>query len=257
MLSKAIANFFAGGIISGVPFLMSSLTESIFTTPAPQTNDQFQTLANSVNTMGSQVGNVIPIICHMIGLMFFIFGLWELKKSLEDGEFGSYETSEPVKSIIAEQKKEESKVDLIKKEIPEIKVVKKEEPKKSTLTDEKELNDLIILIEQKTQVLKINPQLKDDLETKMVVEKTMTEYVPQIVSNYMAIAPDLRKTIGESGVSAFENTKKQLEIILQGLNDIELKMLAKNHMKQQMLEKFLEDRFNTKEDMLEPEKWIS
>lgn len=122
------------------------------------------------------------------------------------------------------------------------------------ITQDSLIDTLIVEIKDKTTQLKNYQPL--NIEKKMILEKTLSNYLPQIIKNYKTSFPNLRRVPKKDGTTIYDNTVEQLKILKMGLDELQMDILSENDMKQKSLKNFLEKRFNKTLSPIEEKKWI-
>lgn len=106
----------------------------------------------------------------------------------------------------------------------EITPVVSEEVYENIIFDNYELNQLVDAIKEKLDYLKNNSHVAKDVESKVMIKKTETDYLRRIHRNYMDVPVKKR---GEKGIedSPYDLTFNQLSLLLQALDQIEDKIV--------------------------------
>lgn len=108
--------------------------------------------------------------------------------------------------------------------------------------EDKVLNAKVESIKAKIKELHANKMLQS-YEDKMIVDKTLTEYVPKAASAYVAIPDDLRKTVVNKKDSAHTIALKQLVLVEEGLDAIRYETLENGKNKLKVSHNFLKEKF--------------
>lgn len=196
-------------------------------------------LAASMQGSMKSMTDIMGVMCYIGGLMFGIRAALALKEYAETG--GTYREEEPVVQAVKIEKKPEVEPKV------EIKIEKKPViVMPANRTGNKELDALIILIEKKSAQLLLHPQIESDISSKLMVEKSLDNYVPKVVSAYNSIPLDMKNKKIETG-NAHEMTKEQLNLIISGLEEVELNLLNRSHDKLRVNEKILKQAFGKSE----------
>jgi hypothetical protein len=110
--------------------------------------------------------------------------------------------------------------------------------------DNMELNSITHQILEKVKELKDNEIVKKDMEIWLVIENTKSEYLPRVFYDYIQI-PKNRLGIKEDKQSPYSLTLNQLNIILNGLDAIEERIVKNNIMSQKANEIFLKEKMGS------------
>lgn len=107
--------------------------------------------------------------------------------------------------------------------------------------EDKELNHLIHKIKNKVIFLQNNHIIKKDIESSLMLEQIQSEYLNAIHESYISIPASKRGNINIPN-SSYDLTMRQLNLILDGLDKIEDRMVENNMDQQKVTEVFLKEK---------------
>lgn len=107
--------------------------------------------------------------------------------------------------------------------------------------EDKELNLLVQKIQNKVNFLQYKPIIKRDIESSLMLDKIQNEYLNTIHESYMSIPPSKRGNINIPN-SSYDLTMRQLNLILDGLDKIEDRIVENNLVHQKATEVFLKEK---------------
>jgi hypothetical protein len=116
---------------------------------------------------------------------------------------------------------------------------------------EKKIDTLISQIINKSKILVGDTAI--DGKDKYLAEKSVSSYMPKVIESYKRISPTMRYIKGDNSHSAHDMTVEQLELIIRGLDNIELNLLAKKQDSLKASGKFLNQVFYQKNEFEELE----
>lgn len=107
-------------------------------------------------------------------------------------------------------------------------------------TNDKRVDSLINVIEEKSKKILNNYLIEKDMHYKIITEKIVKDYMPKIISIYKEFPSDLRyKKFKNSCLS--DKVCTQLNVLITSLHEIELYLLNKSYDKLKINEKFLNE----------------
>jgi hypothetical protein len=107
--------------------------------------------------------------------------------------------------------------------------------------EDKELNRLAQKIQNKVNFLQDKPLIKRDIESSLMIEKIQDEYLKAIHESYISIPPNKRGNVNIPD-SSYDLTLRQINLILEGLDKIEDKIVNHGNIKQRTNEIFLKEK---------------
>lgn len=241
-LSRVITYFAVSAILVAMPDLMMT-TSGTFGAVAPATSSG---LSPSLDNTQIRIIDILSLMSYIIGIGFGIKGALALKEYNENP--GSYtvneETSKPAppppqKVNIQKAKSYESIVKttddtVYSKAIPKQKIYDYD-------FEDKELNELGVRIQSKVKYLKGHSFLQKDMESLLMVENTEKEYLRVVHESYIDIPSDKRGNRSTEG-SPYDLASKQLNLLVEALDQIEDKIVNHNIMNQKANEIFLKEK---------------
>jgi hypothetical protein len=206
----------------------------------------FSDLTNNMQTSMSQIAPIIGYMCYLMGIMFGMKAIFAFKAHAE--YYGGVEihasNEKKIKNPVQQSAKvnlnKEIKIDTVKKTESVKDMFKKEKLYEYDFED-KELSELGVHVQNKVKYLKGHNFLQKDMEALLMVENTEKEYLKSIHQSYIEI-PFAKRGDKKIENSPYNLTMRQLNVLLQGLDDIENKIVQSNIMDQKANERFLKQK---------------
>lgn len=241
-ISKAITYFVIAGAMLALPEILQVASVATVGNSIAATPGSIGQLNNVLNDGISQVSSMIGMLSYIMGLGFGIKGALALKEYIEYGGQSSISSENkykkpapppPVKVNLNKEVKVENS--------QPIKDIFKKEKLYDYDFEDKELSELGIQIQNKVKYLKDHSFLKKDMEALLMVENTEKEYLKNIHQSYIDI-PASKRGSKKIDNSPYSLTFRQLNLLLQGLDEIENKIVNHNVMNQKANEIFLKQK---------------
>ena len=231
---RGLPQIIIGMMMFALPSLMSSLTGTM---PDPgATNGSFAIVASQIQ---SSLLSLISPICYIAGKGFTLQGIIKFKEYLAGGE--SYDTYTP---IVQEEKKVETPKEEPKKPI----VVEK--PSNPLEMEDKVLNNKIKAIIDKINILLQKELIQKDIQNKMLLIQTRDEYLPKIAKHYTTIPKEMRNKSVQGNLTANDMAHKQLDLILEAIEEVEDNVLNEQTKEMRVMERFLKSKFDLEEESI-------
>ena len=222
----AISKLMASMMMFAFPSVLKIVFGTLQIDPIP--NSSFSPIANAAQNMAESMVSIMGTMAYVAAIVMLISAIFAFKKESEgNAVYTSY-----VENVNEKDSKDE-------KPIESIVVVKN-----NLDFENEELNKLVKLIKDKAQQLKGNSVVKSDMESLLLVEKSEYDYIKKIHDSYMSIPSHKRKVFFKKR-NPFDMAKNQLNMLLEGLDDVENKIVEHAIFNQQVNEKFLKEKMTS------------
>lgn len=194
--------------------------------------------------MQSNILSILSPLSYISGIGFLIIGIVKFKEELDGGV--SHSTYTPV--VKPAVKQEEKKVEAPKEDPRKPIVV--ENPINSLEMEDKSLNDKVKVIVDKINLLLQKELIQKDIQNKMLLTQTRDEYLPKIAKHYTTIPKEMRNKSVQGNLTANDMAHKQLDLILEAIQEVEDNVLNEQTKEMRVMERFLKNKFELEQDSI-------
>lgn len=231
---RGLPQIIVGMMMLALPSLMSSLIGTM-----PDQGATSGSLAAVASQMQSSLLSLISPMCYITGIGLTLLGIIKFKEYLDGGE--SYSTYTP---IVQEEKKVETPKEEIKKPVIE-------KPLLNPLDmEDKDLNAKVKIIIDKINILLAKELVQKDIQNKMLLTQTKDEYLPKIAKHYTTIPKEMRNKSVQGHLTANDMAHKQLDLILEAVQEVEDNVLNEQTKEMRVMERFLKNKFDLEEESI-------
>jgi hypothetical protein len=228
--SKAMVFFIVSIGLMTMPSILSSTLSTILVEPS--TSSQLGNFANNLNGMMTSMTSTISAMSYLGGLIFGMKGALAFREIVE-GESSYSGNKEVIENKFTNPLLLKTKIEISVFNFDDIVLNKK-------------ANEISYLI---NEIDKMSG--KTDYEEKILVEATKEKYLVKLIDSYLAIPSELRHKKLKNKPSAHEITLEQLNLIENGLKEVENNLLNNHHTELKVMSRFLTNKFDNQELELE------
>lgn len=233
-IMRGLPQLIVGIMMLALPSLMSSLVGAM---PDPgTTTGHFDAIALQLQ---SNILSILSPISYITGIGFGIIGIVKFREELDGGV--SHSTYTPVQEV--------KKVEVPKEEVKKPVIVEK--PTTSSLEmEDKALNEKVKAIIDKINVLLQKELIQKDIQNRMLLIQTRDEYLPKIAKHYTTIPKEMRNKSVQGNLTANDMAHKQLDLILDAVEEVEDNVLNEQTKEMRVMERFLKNKFDLEEESI-------
>lgn len=221
-MSSAVSKLIVAIMMLAFPSLLKMVVGTM--SVDPMHGGSFSELTSAAQNMTESMVSIMGVMAYVSGLIMGVSALMEFKRYAD----GDVVYSSDLKSIEEESINQET-------------VIVSEN---NLDFENEELNKLMNSIRGKAKQLKENAIVKTDIESLLLVEKSEYDYIKKIHDSYISIPLNKRRVLFKKK-NPFDMAKDQLNMLLDGLDNVENKIVEHAMFNQQVNEKFLKEKMTS------------